>query len=63
MGASIKNMNHQTIIKTNKIDVMNIFLKKNQVKINTKIPKVRIDQGWHQGGFKSQKPLLEFDSI
>ena len=34
-----------------------------QLKIRTNIPKIIIDQGWHQKGFKSQNVFLEFESI
>tara|TARA_Y100001968_G_scaffold202334_1_gene185809 strand:+ start:453 stop:647 length:195 start_codon:yes stop_codon:yes gene_type:complete len=63
LGTSIKNNIHQQIIKNPTVAVMIIFLKKIQLKIKTKIPKVIIDQGWHQYGFKFQNVFLVFESI
>ena len=47
-GTSIKNNIHQTIIRKPKIKVIVILLKSFQLKNTTKIPKLIIDQGWHQ---------------
>ena len=62
-GASIKKTIHQIRIKNPKIEVIKVFLKISQLKIRTKIPKLIIDQGWHQKGFDSQKLFFEFVSI
>ena len=63
LGTSIKNNIHQTITRTNKIEVINKLLNKVQLKIKTKTPKEIIDQGWHQIGFRSQNVFLGFGFI
>ena len=45
------------------IEVMIILLNIIQLKSKDKIPKVIIDQGWHQKGFKSQNFILECEFI
>ena len=54
IGAIIRNKIHQRIIKKPTIEARIILWNISQIKNNTRIPKVIIDQGWHQGGFKSQ---------
>ena len=63
LGASIKKTTHQATIKRPKTKVMIILLKNFQLQININTPKLIIDQGWHQKGFKAQKLFLEFESI
>ena len=63
LGASIKNTIHQRTIKKLTIEVNMILFKIFQLKNRTKIPKLTIDQGWHQEGFESQKLFFEFVSI
>ncbi len=46
-----------------RIRVKKMLLNKIQIVIIDKMPKVIIDQGWHQKGFESQNFLLEFEFI
>ena len=63
LGAIIKKIAHQIVTRKANVKVIKILLNKIQLRIKVKIPKVIIDQGWHQKGFKSQNCFLEFESI